>query len=318
MDELYNNCKLCPRKCEVNRNQGEEGYCGETSQLKISSICAHHGEEPPISGIRGSGTVFFSGCSLKCIFCQNYQISLQGLGEYKKTKNVANSLVNLYQTNKIHNVNFVTPDHFFPHTFEIVRKLREKNIDLPILYNTSGYERISILKKAEKYADIYMPDFKYSDKELAKKLSHAEDYPEITLQAISEMVNQKGFLDSFMNKRKVATKGVLVRHLILPGNVQNSLDVLTTLFLEFGKKIPISLMSQYYPTPRLDKEKNSKNLEFLKRRITNEEFEKIYKLVLELGFKNIYIQYPANFVLKKAKEKFIPDFDKKNPFRGNK
>ena len=314
----YQNCQLCPRNCKVDRTKGQLGFCGESSQLRISSIGPHFGEEPPISGTNGSGTVFFTGCSLKCIFCQNYQISIQGMGRIWSTSEVVNKLEKMHLNYKIHNVNFVTPDHFFPHTIEIVKSLRKRGINIPILYNTSGYQKLSSLKEIEDYADMYMPDFKYSDRNLSKQFSHCDDYPEVAVKALSEMVRQKGFLDSFENNTDIAKRGVLVRHLILPENVKNSIDVLTTLFLEFGKDIPISLMSQYYPSQRFGDISTHSQIAFLNRRITCDEFRLIYEHSLSLGFKNMLVQFPYNFKTKSDETDFVPDFRKKQPFKGNK
>jgi len=315
--ECYTECTLCPRECKVDRTKGQTGYCGETDKLKIASIGAHFGEEPPISGTNGSGTVFLTGCSLKCCYCQNYQISFEGLGNSYTSEQVVLEFKKLVRSYNIHNVNFVTPDHFFPHTIKIVELLREQNISLPILYNMSGYQKVESVKSLEEYADIYMPDFKYADKQLAKELSNAEDYPDRALESLIEMVRQKGFLDSFTEEKLIATKGVLVRHLILPDHVQNSKDILSTLFIEFGKDIPISLMSQYYPSAIiLNNEKFSKK-SFLHRRITLEEFEEVHEHALSLGFRNMLVQFPQDFKSRRDKIDFVPDFERKKPFKGN-
>lgn len=312
--ENYKRCTLCPRECKVNRTNQQIGYCGENDQLRISSIGAHFGEEPPISGKKGSGTVFFSGCSLKCLYCQNYQISLEGLGKFYSCEQVADELEQLVRHEKIHNVNFVTTDHFLPHAIRIVELLRERNISLPILYNTSGYQKVESVKALENYADIYLPDFKYADQKLAKALSKAEDYPERALTALIEMVRQKGFLDSFLEKKAIAAKGVMVRHLILPDQVQNSKDVLTMLFLEFGKSIPISLMSQYYPPAGLSGNDELGRYDYLKRRVTLMEFDEVYEHALKLGLENMFVQFPQNFKSKQDKTDFVPDFNKDKPF----
>ncbi len=316
--EDYKQCTLCPRECKVDRTKGQTGYCGETDKLHISSIGAHFGEEPPISGKNGSGTVFFTGCSLRCCYCQNYQISFQGIGDFYTCEQVAGELRKLVESHDIHNVNFVTPDHFFPHTIRIVELLRKTNISIPILYNMSGYQKLESVKALEEYADIYMPDFKYADKNLAKQLSNAEDYPDRALESLIEMVRQKGFPDSFTDEKSIATKGVIVRHLILPGQVQNSKDVFTTLLLEFGKDIPISLMSQYYPTAMLMKNDKCTELSSIKRRITLKEFEEVYEHALSLGFRNMLVQFLENFRTRKDKIDFVPDFEKDIPFKGNK
>jgi putative pyruvate formate lyase activating enzyme len=309
--QYFKNCTLCPRNCSVDRTQSKSGYCGESDQLRIATIESHFGEEPPISGTNGSGTVFFTECSLKCITCQNYQISHQKLGNMTSVAAVVDKIIQLFNDHHIHNVNFVTPDHFFPYTIQIVNELRMQGIELPIVYNLSGFQKVDSLHKIESAADIYLPDFKYSDPGLAKNLSNCENYPDIALSAISEMVRQKGFLDSFINEKDrqdaLATKGVLVRHLILPGQVGNSINALTTLFLEFGSELPISLMSQYYPI-------HAFSFDFLNRTITLEEFNAVHQFAMELGFKNMFVQYPE---AESSIRPFLPDFDKEKPFAGN-
>jgi len=311
----YENCRLCPRQCGADRTgfskSGLPGFCGLDHELRIAHIGPHFGEEPPISGVNGSGTIFFSGCTLKCSYCQNYQISKEGLGERLTLDELFIKTSEMIDEHKVHNINFVTPDHFFIHTQRLVMLLRDKGYYLPIVYNLSGYQSEDILKGIEGNADIYLPDFKYSDHELAMTFSKAGEYPDIALGAISEMIRQKGFLDSVENESEPARKGVLVRHLILPGKVENSLGVLTALFLEFGSKLPISLMSQYQP---VIKHKD----EDLNRRITRKEFEKVYSHALDLGFENLFVQFPDE-VDPDMKEglPFLPDFRRQEPFSGN-
>lgn len=303
----FGNCRLCPRNCGVNRLRGETGFCGETAELRLATIEPHFGEEPPFSGKNGSGTVFFSGCSLKCEFCQNFQISTRGIGQKFSVEEVVQRLALLVQEQKIHNINFVTPDHFFPYCIQIVQNLRKKSMHLPVLFNLSGYQKTEVIKNLEPFADIYLPDFKYSDSHLARTLSHAENYLTVALDALVEMVRQKGFLDSvFLEDNALATRGILVRHLILPGFIQNSIDALTSLFLEFGAEIPISLMSQYIPV-------KPGRPESLNRRITLAEFEQVYAHVQSLGFKHLFVQFPEA----ENEALFLPDFEKSNPFRGN-
>ncbi|HEX9974037.1 MAG TPA: 4Fe-4S cluster-binding domain-containing protein, partial [bacterium] len=270
----FKNCTLCPRNCRVDRTQNKFGYCGKSDQLRIAAIEAHFGEEPPISGTNGSGTVFFTGCSLKCSYCQNYQISHRKLGSVYSVGAVVDRIVQLFNDQHIHNVNFVTPDHFFPYTIQIVNELRQQGVEIPSVYNLSGFQKIESLQMIEPVADIYLPDFKYSDPGLARELSNCENYPDVALAAISEMVQQKGLLDSFINKENsqndLATKGVLIRHLILPGQVENSINALTTLFLEFGSELPVSLMSQYCPVQTLP-------FDFLNRTVTHAEFNQVLR-----------------------------------------
>jgi len=309
---LYKECHLCPRSCGVNRlsNNGSDcsGFCGEAGRLRVAYVGPHFGEEPPISGKRGSGTVFFSGCSLRCSFCQNRQISHKGLGTQTDLDELLQRLIEMIRVHRVHNINFVTPDHFFPHIFCLVAILRKRGIDLPMVYNLSGYQSVGMLKKAGDYADIYLADFKYSDSRLAARLSRCQDYPEIALGAISEMVRQKGFLDSCAGGRGQAGKGVLVRHLIMPGNIENSIDALTSLFLEFGRGLPLSIMSQYMPAVRQKEED-------LNRPITKEEFERVYCHALDLGFEHLFVQFPEkDHDEREATTPFLPDFRKAEPF----
>lgn len=305
----FKQCSLCPRNCRADRTQNKFGYCGESDRLRIAAIEAHFGEEPPISGTNGSGTIFFTGCSLKCSYCQNYQISHHKLGSVYSVTEVVDRITQMFQDQCIHNVNFVSPDHFFPYAIQIVNELRHQGVAIPIVYNLSGFQKITSLQLIEPAADIYLPDFKYSDPDLAQKLSNAKNYPELALAAIIEMVRQKGFLDSFQNKPDcaTATRGVLVRHLILPGQVENSIDALTTLFLEFGTELPLSLMSQYYPVQSLP-------FDFLNRAVTKDEFNQVFQHAMDLGFQNMFVQYPEPDA---AVRPFLPDFSQEKPFPGN-
>jgi putative pyruvate formate lyase activating enzyme len=309
---LFNDCRLCPRSCGVNRldqaKTSVSGFCGQSHVLKVAYVGPHFGEEPPITGSNGSGTVFFTGCTLKCSFCQNHQISHGGLGRCKDLSQLLGDVEGMIHEKKVHNVNFVTPDHFFPHVFVLVSRLRKRGVDLPTVFNLSGYQSIEILKIAADYADIYLPDYKYSDSSLASRLSKCKDYPRIALDAIGEMVKQRGFLDSCQENGRLAKRGVLVRHLILPGYVENSINALTTLFLEFGRELPLSLMSQYYPALRQEED-------CMNRFVSTEEFEKVYSHVLGLGFKHVFVQFPEKGTGQDVSAvAFLPDFRKEEPF----
>jgi putative pyruvate formate lyase activating enzyme len=311
MMNLFQNCLLCPRACGVNRAAGNgKGFCRETAELRVAYVGPHFGEEPPLVGTHGSGTVFFSGCSLRCSFCQNYQISRDGLG---KTMDIRELLVRaeaMIVEKGVHNVNFVTPDHFFPHVFSLVARLRERGHELPMVFNLSGYQSRELLKLAAAYADIYLPDFKYADRRVAARLSSCRDYPDVGLAAIAEMIAQKGFIDGFEDDFPLATKGVLVRHLILPGYVENSIDALTTLFLEFGAGLPLSLMSQYCPVvPHED--------ENLNRPLRKDEYDRVYAHALDLGFQHLFVQIPEELPEKdRQRPRFVPDFRLERPFFG--
>lgn len=307
---FYENCCLCPRQCGKNRSntpgQTGPGFCGETDRLKVAYIGPHFGEEPPISGEHGSGTVFLSGCSLRCVFCQNYQISRQGMGTYMSAEEVFRKISGLVNHNHVHNINFVTPDHFLPHVLRVISLCRKSGIDLPVIFNTSGYQSVEMLRAAEAYTDIYLPDFKYSDASLAEILSKCRDYPRMALDAISEMVRQKGFLDTCRTEPKIARKGVLVRHLILPGHPENSINALSALFLEFGRNLPLSLMSQYHPVRHHDNPA-------LNRFLTRKEFYKVYSHALDLGFEYLFVQFPDKNAARED-HPFLPDFRQARPF----
>lgn len=310
--ELYRECRLCPRKCGVNRlEQGpgaRAGFCGEGHQPRIAYLGPHFGEEPPISGDRGSGTIFFSGCTLQCPYCQNHQISRGGIGNPVDIDDLVVMAVDMVRRDRVHNINLVTPDHFFPHVFQFVSALREQGCLLPVVYNLSGYQSLSMLRKAEPYADIYLPDYKYGDADLCLRLSRCSDYPKVALEAICEMVRQKGFLNVFEKGDTVAGRGVLVRHLILPSMVENSIQALTALFLEFGPGLPLSLMSQYTPTV-------PSKIEGLNRSVTRTEFEQVYSHALDLGFENLFVQFPGQDKSDPAQvSPFLPDFRLEQPF----
>jgi len=217
-------------------------------------------------------------------------------------------VVKMIREDHVHNINFVTPDHFFPHAFQLVFLLRRRGYDLPIVYNLSGYQSLDMLKMAEDYADIYLPDFKYADSSLSTRLSKCKDYPKVALEAIAEMVRQKGFLNYSESRSELANKGTMVRHLILPGRVENSLNALTSVFLEFGAGLPISLMSQYIPV--IPQEEDDLN-----RPITREEFDKVYSHALDLGFEQLFVQFPEQLSSDQSKPSpFLPDFLRAEPF----
>ncbi len=305
---IYRSCELCPRTCRVDRTHASAGFCGETAQLRVAHVGPHFGEEPPITGTHGSGAVFFSGCSLQCAFCQNHQISRGGMGKAIGLPQLIEKIKQMILIEKVHNLNFVTPDHFIPHIVQVISHLRRENLILPTVYNFSGYQSEEMLKSLESHADIYLPDFKYSDSTLAGQLSRCSDYPQKALTAISEMVRQKGFLDCMISGSALAAKGVLVRHLILPGAIKNSIEALTILFIEFGANLPISLMSQYYPVV------HHKNTE-LNRTITDQEFGEVYDHANQLGFQHMFVQFPETFrVYTTDGPLFLPDFKNKQPF----
>lgn len=311
--EPYRNCVLCPRQCRANRIANDAdawpGICGQTDHLRVAYVGPHFGEEPPITGSNGSGTIFFTGCSLKCSYCQNHQISHDGLGREVSLKGLVKKVAEMVEHDQVHNINFVTPDHFLPHVFHLVSLLRRGGIDLPVVYNLSGYQSVEALASAEDYVDIYLPDFKYSDPSLAATLSKCRDYPAVALEAISVMVRQKGFLDAVSSPGTLpAKKGVLVRHLVLPGKVANSINALTSLFIEFGPGLPLSLMSQYHPVLHQKDED-------LNRPLHEEEFDQVYSHAMELGFEHLFVQFPEKGTHQPLPtSQFLPDFESPDPF----
>jgi len=313
LNDPYRCCVLCPRQCRVNRTaQGpgpDKGVCGETDQLRVAYVGPHFGEEPPITGTNGSGTVFFTGCSLRCIYCQNHQISRGGIGVRMSPGELAAGMVEMVERHHVHNINWVTPDHFLPHVFDLVTLLRGRGIHLPFVYNLSGYQSTEALTSAENFADIYLPDFKYSDPVLAAALSKCKDYPVVALEAIAAMVRQKGFLNTVSRPEIFpATKGVLVRHLILPGKIANSINALTSLFVEFGPGLPLSLMSQYHPVfGQRDPDLN--------RQVLKNEFDTVLSHAQALGFEHLFVQFPDTPAEPHRKRPlFLPDFERSEPF----
>ncbi len=312
VQDEYRECRLCPRACGVDRVQAEvdgaKGFCGETGRIRVGYVGPHFGEEPPLTGENGSGTIFFSGCTLQCVYCQNHQISWGGMGETVRSDVLLERIQTMVRRHGVHNLNFVTPDHFLPHVRALVTSLKAKKMGLPVVFNLSGYQSLPWLKAAESSVDIYLPDFKYANSRLAGRLSTCRDYPEIALSAISEMVRQKGFLDVFTGGRTLAKKGVLVRHLILPGYVRNSVNVLNALFLEFGRDVPVSLMSQYTPAVH-------QRDPLLNETVTGQMFDEVYDHALSLGFEHLFVQFPEKDSDGGVElPLWVPDFQKAEPF----
>ena len=303
--DAYRECRLCPRQCGADRLAGHTGFCGETSVCRVSSILPHHGEEPCFSGRRGSGTVFFSGCSCGCFFCQNYQISHEHLGEELTPEVLYERLLALVAQG-VHNLNFVTPDHFRPHVVDACRRLRAAGVAIPFLYNCSGYMEAEAVAELAGVIDIFLPDFKFADASLAQRCLGDPRYPELALAALARMVEQVGFLTPWDETgRRTARRGVLVRHLVLPGETANSLRALTVLHERFGDGLPLSVMSQYRPTPLCQGRG-----EFA-RGVRRDEYEAVCERVEELGFEHVFIQ--PDF----GDDAFSPDFEAEQPFAGN-
>lgn len=279
--EVLRSCRLCPRKCGVNRLQGEVGYCRADALAKVAAVSVHHGEEPPISGTRGSGTVFFSHCNMACLFCQNYPISQMGVGDTLTADEFGESLIRL-ERKGVHNVNFVTPTPHVPQMIDGLLAAREKGFSLPVVYNTNGYDTLETLSLLEGIVDIYLPDMKYRSGELAAEASDTPDYPAHNARAVDEMFRQVGLLSS--GKDGIAIKGVLIRHLVLPGRTEETERVLSFLRLKYGKRVPISLMGQYFPAHR------AKGLPGFDRKLGAEEYERAVEAARKLGLTEVAIQ----------------------------
>ena len=260
-------CDLCPRKCLVDRKKGEKGICGQTENLKVARAALHFWEEPCISGDAGSGAVFFSGCPLHCVFCQNENIANGTVGKEISLERLVDIFLEL-QEKRANNINLVTPGHFVPQIVKALDQARKEGLTLPVVYNTSSYETVDTIKMLEGYVDIYLPDFKYMSPGLSKKYSHAPDYAEVAKAAIAEMVRQTGKA-VFVNgdEDNLILSGTIVRHLTLPGCMADSMQILKYLHETYGDMIYISIMNQFTPLSNLEKYPE------LNRRITDEEYE---------------------------------------------
>lgn len=266
-------CELCPRKCGTARLRGERGFCKSLVRPVIASCTLHFGEEPPISGQKGSGTIFFAGCNMGCVFCQNFPISQLGVGKEMTVRQLADSMMAL-EKRGAENINFVTPTHFAPQAAHAIFLARAKGFTLPVVWNSSGYESVETLKALEGFVDIYLCDFRYVSKFLAKKYSCAPDYPHVAESAISEMLRQVGCFNGD------ARRGVIVRHLCLPGLLEETRKVLTRIKEKFGADIPVSFMTQYFPAYE------SAKFPEINRRLSIEECEEAGKILRSAGFNN--------------------------------
>lgn len=291
-------CDLCPRKCLVDRKKGEKGICGQTENLKVARAALHFWEEPCISGDAGSGAVFFSGCPLHCVFCQNENIANGTVGKEISLERLVDIFLEL-QEKGANNINLVTPGHFVPQIVKALDQARMEGLTLPVVYNTSSYETVDTIKMLEGYVDIYLPDFKYMSPVLSKKYSHAPDYAEVAKAAIAEMVRQTGKA-VFVNgdEDNLILRGTIVRHLTLPGCMEDSMQILKYLHETYGDTIYISIMNQFTPLPNLEKYPE------LNRKITDEEYEALVDYAIEIGIENGFIQEGDT-----AEESFIPAFD---------
>ena len=306
---FYHNCTLCPRKCGVSRNEGKTGICGVTDELRLSRAALHFWEEPCISGTKGSGAVFFSGCSLHCVYCQNEPIAQGISGKNVPPERLTEIFLEL-QEQGANNINLVTPTQYVPHIITAVEEARRQGLKLPIVYNTGGYERVETLKMLEGIVDVYLPDFKYMDPEIAAKYSHAYDYPQTAKAAIAEMVRQQpapGFIWEDEKKEgekpqeacegAIMTHGVIVRHLLLPGCLKDAEKIICYLHETYGSQIYLSMMSQFTPLS------NVKDDPELNRRVKKKTYDRLVDYAIQIGVETAFIQEEGT-----AEESFIPDF----------
>lgn len=291
----YENCLLCPRKCGINRAAGQTGVCGVSAEIRVARAALHYWEEPCISGKRGSGAVFFSGCSLHCVFCQNREISDGKAGKLISKERLSDIFMELADKGA-NNINLVTPGQYIPDIVWAVNDAKSRGMKLPIIYNTSGYENVTELKLLEGIVDVYLPDFKYMDSTLSARYSRAKDYPSVAKQALSEMVRQQPDV-VIDDATGLIQKGVIVRQLLLPGHVNDAKAVLKYLYDTYHNHVYISMMSQFTPIALKDYPE-------INRTVTRREYERLVDYALEIGITNAFIQEGDV-----AKDSFIPAFD---------
>ncbi len=295
---LWASCRLCPWRCGVNRPRGERGKCAAAAGLKVAKALAHFGEEPPLSGARGSGTIFFSHCNLRCCFCQNYQISHEGRGELISVEQLAQHMLSL-QEQGCHNINLVSPTHYLPLIVEALEVAAARGLMLPLVYNSNGYEALETLRTLDGIIDMYLPDAKYGASADADRYSRARAYPTVNRAAIQEMFRQVGPLVT--NQAGIAVSGLIIRHLVLPENSAHTEAVLQSLRRIVGPETPISLMGQYHPVFKAHRYPE------INRRPTAEEYRRAAHLLSRLGFENGWVQHPENVDCA-----FLPDFEKRD------
>ena len=294
MEELKS-CNICPHKCGVNRLNGIRGRCKCDNKIKIALASVHNYEAPCISGKNGSGTVFFSNCNLNCIYCQNYEISQLGKGKEITIEHLAQIFIKQQEKN-VNNINLVTPTMYVPQIIETIKIARKKGLNIPIIYNSNGYENVETIKKLNGYIDIYLPDLKYYSNEIAKKYSKIDNYFETAISAIKEMQKQVG--NPIFNEKGIIQKGVIIRHLILPHHLLNTKNILKYVKENFDENTYISIMAQYFPTYKAKEDK------LINRKLTKKEYKEIENYLYLLNLKNGYIQE-----LGEHEEEYVPNFD---------
>ena len=303
-EKAYEECRLCPRECGVNRKEGQTGFCQMDGTLRVARAALHMWEEPCISGKRGSGAVFFSGCNLRCVYCQNFDIAAGTRGKEISRERLSEIFLEL-QAQGAANINLVTPGHFAPQITEALRRAKKEGLRLPVVYNTSSYESADTIKSLEGLVDIYLPDFKYISPALSAKYSHAPDYADVAKAAVAEMVRQcpRPVFDGDeaedpIEEGLLMRQGVIVRHLLLPGCTRDSKAVIKYLYETYGNQIYLSIMNQYTPL------ENVSAYPELNRKVTDEEYEEVVDYAIGLGVEQGFIQEGET-----AEESFIPAFD---------
>ena len=289
--KILEKCAICPHNCGINRLNNQIGRCKSKDTVKVALYSTHNFEEPCISGKKGSGTVFFSNCNMNCVFCQNYEISQQGKGKEISIEELADIFIK-QQEKDVENINLVTPTSYVPQIIEAIKIARKNGLKLPIVYNTNGYEKVETLKMLEGYVDIYLPDFKYSDDDLGKRLSKVDNYFEIVTEALKEMYRQTG--KAVFNGEGIMQKGMIIRHLVLPNHILNSRRVLKWIN-ENMHDVYVSVMAQYFPTYK------AKEIDDINRKLTKEEYEQIENYLYRLDLENGYIQE-----LGEHEEEYVP------------
>ena len=294
MEELKS-CNICPHKCGVNRSNGIKGRCKCDNKIKIALASVHNYEEPCISGKNGSGTVFFSNCNLNCIYCQNYEISQLGKGKEITIEHLAQIFIKQQEKN-VNNINLVTPTMYVPQIIEAIKIAKKDGLKLPIVYNTNAYENVETLRLLEGYIDIYLPDLKYYYNDLGKKYSKVDNYFDVATNAIKEMYRQVG--QPLLDENGIMKKGLMIRHLILPNEIENTKEVLKWIKQNLDNKVFVSIMAQYFPTYM------AKNVEKLNRKLTLQEYQAIEDFVFSLDLENGYMQD-----LGEHEEEYVPKWE---------
>ena len=300
---MNDKCSICPRECHVNRNEGQIGACGVDNKIYVARVALHMWEEPCISGKNGSGAVFFVGCPLGCVYCQNYEISRGRLanevthGKEMGVEELARAFLELQAQGAV-NINLVTPTHYTYQIIEAVKLAAKMGLNLPIVYNCSGYEKVETLKLLEGIVDIYLTDLKYLDVDMAKSLSRASNYPEVAKSALAEMVRQQPKCEFDDSDHSIMRRGVIVRNLLIPGHVRNSREVVKHVYDTYGNSVYVSIMNQYTPLSQVE------DMSPLNRKVTKREYNRLIDFVINLGMENVFVQEGDA-----SGHDFIPDFE---------